>query len=78
MGICARDRIELALEDALRLGWVDLTTLRRATRGGRTRGDQLLREVLELRSDEPPAESFAEVRATNSSVSGGWCTNAGD
>ena len=57
-GICPRDRVELAVEHALRLG-VAVS----AGRGGSMSGDRLLHEVLALRGDEPPTESYAETRA---------------
>ncbi len=60
-GIDALDRIELALEHALRIGIVTLDDL--GCRKSRAVGDTILRQVLDRREDEPPAESFAEVRA---------------
>jgi hypothetical protein len=59
-GLSARDRVELAVEQALREGWVSLPDLRESN--SRLPGDVLLREVLALRGVEPPAESYAEVR----------------
>ena len=56
------ERIELAVEHALRTG-MDLTDLRRSSVWkGRTPGDQMLASVLVERGFEPPAESFAETR----------------
>jgi hypothetical protein len=62
-GLTALERVEFAVEHALREGHVGLSDLRVAAHHGRTRGDQLLREVLALRGDEPAAESYAEVKA---------------
>ncbi len=59
-GVSPRDRVELALEHALREGLVTLEELR-PTRSW-SGGEVLLKEVLELRGDEPAAESYAEVR----------------
>lgn len=55
-----RDRIELATEHALRAGLVQLGDLR--VGGGANDGDRVMREVLKLRKDEPPTESYAETR----------------
>jgi hypothetical protein len=60
-GLTARDRIELAVEHALRDSWVTLDELRESN--SRALGDVLLRDVLDLRGDEPAAESYSEVRA---------------
>jgi hypothetical protein len=60
-GLSPRDRVELAVEHALRMGLVTLKQLH--TRSSRSRGDQLLHEVLRLRGNEPPTESYAETRA---------------
>ena len=59
--LTARDRIEIAVEHALRDGLATLEELQSAQ--SRSPGDRLLREILGLRGDEPPAESYAEVRA---------------
>lgn len=56
--ITPRDRVELALEHAMRLG----LPLPRPC-GGRLPGDALLNEVLALRGAEPATESYAETRA---------------
>lgn len=56
-GILPRDRVELALEHALRMGM----PLPRG-RGGHLPGDAVLNEVLVLRGDEPATESYAETR----------------
>lgn len=59
--ITACDRVEYALEHALRLGLVtlaDLESLRSTMPGAR-----ILRELLRLRGSEPPTESFAETTA---------------
>ncbi len=55
----ARDRVEYALEHALRSGLVTLAELQslRSTMPGA----QLIRDVLALRRDEPPTESYAET-----------------
>jgi hypothetical protein len=64
-GISIRDRVELAMEHAIRIGLVTHSELR--IRGSRSVGDRVLREVLDLRGDqtpeEPPTESYAETRA---------------
>ncbi len=52
--------VELALEHALRLGWVTVTDF--ALQGCRDRGAAVLRDVLRARPDEPPTESYAETR----------------
>ncbi len=59
--ISALERIELAVEHALRVGLVTLEELR--IRSSRLMGDQLLHIVLAFRGDEPPTESYAETRA---------------
>ena len=65
-------RIELALEHALRDGMVSLDAL--DVRGARSKGDALLRLALQLRRDEPPTESYAETRADQFLRSlGYWC-----
>ncbi len=56
----ARDRIELAVEHALRDKLVELGDLR--VGGGANEGDRLIRQILKLRKNEPPTESFAETR----------------
>jgi hypothetical protein len=56
--ISPADRIELALEHALRLG-IEPTL----ARGGRHLGENKLREILHRRGAEPPTESYAETRA---------------
>jgi hypothetical protein len=56
--ITSVDRVELAVEHALRKG----ITLG-SRRGGRTSGDALLSEVVARRGDEPATESYAETRA---------------
>lgn len=56
------ERIELAVEHALRNG-LDLADLRRSSVWkSRAQGDMLLSSVLLDRGFEPPAESFAETR----------------
>lgn len=60
-GLTPRDRVELAVEHALREGLVTREQLH--VPRSRSAGDALLREVLSMRGDEPPAESYAEVRA---------------
>lgn len=62
-GITARDRVEFALEHALRAGLVTLAELQslRSTMPGA----QLIRELLALRGNEPPTESFAETTAVH-------------
>jgi very-short-patch-repair endonuclease len=57
-GLAPHDRIELAVEHALRLG----VTVQPAN-GGSMPGDEALRAVLRLRGDAPPTESYAETRA---------------
>jgi hypothetical protein len=53
-----QDRVELAVEHALRLGVAVQPAL-----GGRMPGDTLLRAVMATRGSEPPTESYAETRA---------------
>ncbi len=66
------ERIELGLEDALRLGLVTLEELR--TRGSSGDGDLMLRAVLAQRGMEPPTESYAETRSDQVLRSlGFWC-----
>jgi hypothetical protein len=60
-GLSARDRVELGVEHALRIGLVTVADL--TIKSSRSIGDQLLRQVLALRSGEPPTESYAETRA---------------
>ncbi len=55
-GIAPRDRVELAVEHARRLGY----TIRAASGGGFS-GDKMLRQVLYLAGSEPPTESYAET-----------------
>jgi hypothetical protein len=62
------ERVELAVEHALRLGLVTLDELR--IRSSRLLGDQMLLRVLKLRGEEPPTESYAETRAVQ--VLRGW------
>ena len=57
-GISPRDRVELAVEHVLR----NRVSLIRAG-GGALPGDTTLREVLDLRNDAAPTESYAETRA---------------
>lgn len=55
----AHDRVEYALEHALRLGLVtlaDLQSLRSTMPGAR-----IIRELIDLRGSEPPTESYAET-----------------
>jgi hypothetical protein len=59
--VCDVDRIEFAVEYALREGLVSVNDLRQSH--GRSTGDELLRRVMFQRGSEPPAESYAEVRA---------------
>ena len=54
-----RDRIELAVEHALRDRLVTLRDFRFT--GVRGPGENLLREVISMRGDEPPTESYAET-----------------
>jgi very-short-patch-repair endonuclease len=55
------ERVELAVEHALREGLVSTAEL--GARGGAHAGDVRLRTVLRLRRAEPPTESYAETRA---------------
>ena len=57
-GIDPSDRVELALEHALRDGHKIA-----APRGGSMPGDVMLRRLLRQRGDEPPTGSYAETRA---------------
>lgn len=56
-----RDRVELAVEHALRNGLISLADLR--IQGGGSSGDRAIREIARLRGDEPATESYAETRA---------------
>lgn len=58
-GIRPVDRVEFAVEHALRNGLVTPADLR--VRGSRSLGDRLIHQVLDLRADEPPTESYAET-----------------
>jgi hypothetical protein len=61
-GINPRDRIELAVEHARRLGTrVDIA--RDIPSNSRNTGDRLLREVRRLSGNEPPTDSYAETMA---------------
>lgn len=60
-GITPMDRLELAVEHALRLQEVTLQDI--AAHGGSQPGDVLLRQVLARRDDPVPTESYAETRA---------------
>ena len=60
-GLSDRDRLELAVEHALRDELVGLDDLR--VPFGRGSGDRLLQEILALRGTEPATESYAETRA---------------
>ena len=59
--ISAADRIELAVEHALRSKFVELAEL--TGLGGAHPGDRALVPILRGRRHEPPAESYAETRA---------------
>ena len=61
--VTPRDRVEYALEHALRSGLVTLAELQslRSTMPGA----QLIRDVLALRRNEPPTESYAETTAVH-------------
>ena len=59
--ITPADRVELALEHCLRLGWVTLDAL--SSGGGCQAGDLLLQQVIARREDVVPTESYAETRA---------------
>ncbi len=58
--IAPRDRIELAVEHALRDGIVRTGDLR--VGGGENNGDRMIREIINVRRNEPPTESYAETR----------------
>jgi hypothetical protein len=64
--ISPRDRVELAVEHARRLG--HFVTVPASARGP---GDQLLRTVRRLSGSEPPTESFAETNVLQ------WCRSVG-
>lgn len=64
------DRVELALEHALREGMIDLGDLRGISSS--RPGDEVLRSVLHRRGAEPPTESYAETRAAQLFRSFGW------
>jgi hypothetical protein len=55
------ERVELAVEFALRHAIATVEQL--AIRSSRSRGDQVLRQVMLNRGVEPPTESYAETRA---------------
>ncbi len=59
--LSVRDRVEIAVEHALRTGLVTINELTNSK--SRSPGDRLLREIMCLRGEQPPAESYAEVRA---------------
>ncbi len=58
-GVTARDRVEYALEHALRSGLVSLAELQSLR--SKMPGAQLIRDLLALRGGEPPTESYAET-----------------
>jgi hypothetical protein len=60
-GLSIRDRVEMAVEHALRLRLVTVADLQ--IRSSRSIGDRTLHEVMQLRGDDPPTESYAETRA---------------
>jgi len=60
-GLALAERVELAVEHALRSRLVALDDLAVRGRGGP--GDGVLRDILRVRGGEPPTESFAETRA---------------
>jgi hypothetical protein len=57
--VTARDRVEYALEHALRSGLVTIAELQSLR--SKMPGAQIIRELLALRGDEPATESFAET-----------------
>ncbi len=59
--LAPRDRVEYALEHALRTGLVTLADLQSLR--SKMPGAQIIRELLALRGDEPPTESYAETTA---------------
>jgi hypothetical protein len=66
------ERVELAVEHALRLGLITVEDLR--IRGSYEAGDVLLRTIAKQRGDEPPTESYAETRSDQVFRSlGYWC-----
>lgn len=69
-GLGVADRVELALEHALRSEAVELSELR--VRGACGPGDAVLRQVIERRGNEPPTESYAETRAVQVLRGFGW------
>lgn len=62
-GISARDRVEYALEHALRAGLVTLDELQSLR--SKMPGAQLIRDLVALRGNEPPTESYAETTAVH-------------
>lgn len=64
------ERIELAVEHAVRLGLVSPTDL--LVRGSSRSGDRVLREIVRWRADQPPTESYAETRADQRFREFGW------
>ena len=69
-GLSDRDRLELAVEDALRRKLVGLDEL--GVPFGRGAGDRMLQEILVLRGNEPATESYAETRAVQQMRRFGW------
>ncbi|MDH4148107.1 MAG: hypothetical protein OEY23_23365 [Acidimicrobiia bacterium] len=70
-GVPATDRVELAVEHALRERLVTLEQLR-FRGGGTAAGDRVLKAIVRRRGDEPPTESYAETRALQLFRSLGW------
>lgn len=62
-GVTARDRVEYALEHALRSGLVTLAEMQSLR--SKMPGAQIVRELIALRGNEPPTESFAETTAVH-------------
>lgn len=58
-GISPRDRVELAVQHARRMGFHI-----QAASGGGFVGDKMLRDVLLLTGKEPPTESYAETQSS--------------
>ncbi len=69
-GIDPVDRVEFAVEHALRAGMITIEQLR--IRGSSAPGDRAIHAVLDRRGWVPPTESFAETSAVQCFRTKGW------
>lgn len=69
-GIAVVDRMELAVEHALRSGGLRASDLK--VKGARSKSELALTEIRRRRRDEPATESYAETRALQLLRSDGW------